>query len=124
MSLRCMVWVFDLLSQGEVPGGASTALVFLKLADRANDDGVCWPGLDTLGRDVGLSRRTVEGRSPSSSSVALLGKTPGGTAPGAICRMSITWQSTRGGVKLTGACAQMTGGVRQVTPKPVNRNYQ
>lgn len=60
MSIRCMVWAFDLLSKGRVPGGASTALVLLKLADRANDDGTCWPGIDTLGRDICLSRRTVE----------------------------------------------------------------
>jgi DNA-binding transcriptional ArsR family regulator len=35
-------------------------LVLLKLADAANDDGVCWPFVGTIARDVGVSVRSVE----------------------------------------------------------------
>lgn len=37
----------------------SQKLVLVKLADSANDDGVCWPSLRTLERDLGMTRSTV-----------------------------------------------------------------
>src|SRR5262245_27918433 len=40
-------------------GGSATA-VLRDLADRANDTGVCWPSVSTIGADTSLSRRTVQ----------------------------------------------------------------
>ena len=34
-------------------------LVLLALADWANDEGLCWPSLDTLAEKSSLNRRTV-----------------------------------------------------------------
>lgn len=36
-----------------------TKIVLLKLADRANDDGVCWPGQASMAHDCGMSERSV-----------------------------------------------------------------
>ena len=35
-------------------------LVYMYLKDRANKDGQCWPAIQTIGRDLGLSRSTVK----------------------------------------------------------------
>lgn len=60
MSCVHMMAAFDALAAGRVPGGAATALVLLKIANRADENGVCWPSLDRLASDTGLGRRTVE----------------------------------------------------------------
>lgn len=39
--------------------GSSKRFVLLALADRADDDGYCWPGVKTLVEKTGLSERTV-----------------------------------------------------------------
>lgn len=38
---------------------AGQKLILLKLADNANDAGVCWPSLSTIAKDCGCSTRTV-----------------------------------------------------------------
>ena len=51
---------FDLLAHH--PWGqlrAVDALILLRLADRADKQGICWPGYDSLARDCQLSRRQV-----------------------------------------------------------------
>lgn len=58
MSLRAIIWAFDQIAVGRSPS-TSASLVLLKIADRANDDGVCWPGRRRLGRDIDLSDETV-----------------------------------------------------------------
>ncbi len=35
-------------------------LVYMYLKDRANKEGQCWPAIQTIGRDLGLSRSTVK----------------------------------------------------------------
>lgn len=54
MSIEAMTWAAD---QQEVKG--STKLVLLGLADYANADGVCWPGIGALARYASSSSRTV-----------------------------------------------------------------
>lgn len=71
MSLRCICWVFDQLREGRGPS-ASSSLVLLKLADRANDDGICWPGKERIGDDVGLSEETVRKSIKSLEAVGLV----------------------------------------------------
>lgn len=39
---------------------ARSKLVYMYLKDRANKDGQCWPAIQTIGRDLGLSRSTVK----------------------------------------------------------------
>ena len=34
--------------------------VYIYLRDRANVSGVCWPGIKTIARELGLSPRTVQ----------------------------------------------------------------
>ncbi len=53
MSIRHMaqVWALDLPS--------TTKLVLLKLADNANDEGICWPSMNTVAKYTGISRRAV-----------------------------------------------------------------
>jgi len=34
--------------------------VYIYLRDRANISGVCWPGIKTIARELGLSPRTVQ----------------------------------------------------------------
>lgn len=58
MSLRALVWAFGQIRDGNV-GKDSAKLILLKLADRANDDGTCWPGRESLGLDVGISEITA-----------------------------------------------------------------
>ncbi|MFN3597285.1 MAG: helix-turn-helix domain-containing protein [Rubricoccaceae bacterium] len=56
MSLRWMSAVFD----APEPQGTDR-LMLLALADNANDEGVCWPGVETLQRKCGLgTRRAAE----------------------------------------------------------------
>lgn len=58
MSFRAIVWTFDQIRAGHSPS-ASCSLVLLKLADRSNDDGYCWPGQERIGSDINLSDETV-----------------------------------------------------------------
>ena len=46
----------------------SAKLVLVKLADSANDDGVCWPSHRKLARDCGLSdaQHPLQARASSS----------------------------------------------------------
>ena len=39
---------------------ARSKLVYMYLKDRANKEGQCWPAIQTIGRDLGLSRSTVK----------------------------------------------------------------
>ena len=35
-------------------------IVYLYLNDRANKDGICWPGINTIAKDLKRSRSTVK----------------------------------------------------------------
>lgn len=53
MTIRAMNWAWGV----ELP--PAMKLVLLKLADRANDDGECWPGMDVVAEACGVSVRSV-----------------------------------------------------------------
>lgn len=55
MSVRVMTQVWEI----DLP--ASQKIVLLALADCANDDGHCWPGMATLAAKCSKSERTVQG---------------------------------------------------------------
>ena len=54
MSLVATRWAWSL--RGLRP---AQKLVLLSLADRAGEDGVCWPSIPRLARDTGLNEKTV-----------------------------------------------------------------
>lgn len=53
MSIKAMNWAWDIRLQPAVK------LVLLKLADRANDDGECWPGQESIATACDMSERSV-----------------------------------------------------------------
>ena len=53
MTIRAMNWAWGI----ELP--PAMKLVLLKLADRANDDGECWPGMDVVAQACGVCERTM-----------------------------------------------------------------
>lgn len=54
MSIAALNWAWT----QECPN-ATSKLVLLALADKANEDGECWPGMDTVARMAGVSSRQV-----------------------------------------------------------------
>lgn len=72
MSARAMAWAWSQISQGRVPGGPGTALVLLKLADRADPEGRCWPGHERTAADLGLSPSTVRASTSKLDAAGLL----------------------------------------------------
>lgn len=57
MSNRWLSRAFENISV-RLPGAR---FVLVKLADNANDDGICWPSISTLCRHTGFSERAVQG---------------------------------------------------------------
>jgi hypothetical protein len=55
MSIRIMSWVWE----NSIQKG-NELLLLLALADSANDQGVCWPSLETLAKKTRMSRRYVK----------------------------------------------------------------
>ncbi len=53
MTIRAMNWAWGV----ELP--PAMKLVLLKLADRANDDGECWPGMESVAVACGVCERTM-----------------------------------------------------------------
>lgn len=53
MTIRAMNWAWGVELQ------PAMKLVLLKLADRANDDGECWPGMEAVAEACGVSVRSV-----------------------------------------------------------------
>ena len=49
---------FAMIYAEEIPHRAKTVYMYLK--DRANAAGECWPGINTIGRELNLSRSTVK----------------------------------------------------------------
>ena len=54
MTIAALNWAW----QQECPN-ATSKLVLIALADKANDDGECWPGMDHIAEMVGISTRQV-----------------------------------------------------------------
>lgn len=53
MTIKAMNWAWGV----DLP--PAMKLVLLKLADRANDDGECWPGMDVVAQACGVSRASL-----------------------------------------------------------------
>ena len=53
MSVKYSAWAWN------QPYKHPTKVVLLRLADRANDKGECWPGMQSVADDCGISRRSV-----------------------------------------------------------------
>ena len=54
MSIKIMSWVLD-----HSPYEGKARLVHVVLADHANDDGVCWPSQEKIGKRAGCSTEHV-----------------------------------------------------------------
>ena len=61
---------YSAIYQEDLP--ARSKLVYMYLKDRANKDGQCWPAIQTIGRDLGLSRSTVKRALKDLEQAALL----------------------------------------------------
>lgn len=67
MSAKATYWAWE--QQVDNP---STKLVLLKLADNANDKGVCWPSFGYLSHHTGFNRRTIMRHIQTLESAGLL----------------------------------------------------
>jgi len=56
MSIKALNWAFS----QEL--AASPKLTLLALADHADDDGICWPGVTGLAKKTSQSERTIQRR--------------------------------------------------------------
>lgn len=54
MSFKCMLWASKART-----GSATKKVILLLLADRANDEGMCFPSMDTIAYDCELTRECV-----------------------------------------------------------------
>ncbi|BAP87760.1 hypotjetical protein [Burkholderiales bacterium GJ-E10] len=59
MSARAAAWAWGIVSAGRIPS-PSGKLVLLKMADRADPEGRCWPGHERTAADCGLSESSVK----------------------------------------------------------------
>ena len=57
MSIHAITMVLDFAPEHWIP---ATRMVALALADRVNQDGICWPSVADLQRRSGLSKRWVQ----------------------------------------------------------------
>jgi len=57
MSVKLSAYVWDGLAQAGVKG--TQLLVMLRLADFSSDEGTCYPGIETIARQIGAGRSTV-----------------------------------------------------------------
>lgn len=67
MSVRAMAWAWS----KECPTAAAK-LVLLKLADHADDDGVCWPSQGRIAKDTGLTRNWVNAQIAKLAELGIL----------------------------------------------------
>lgn len=71
MSIKLMTRIWD-----EAPYSQTTLLVLLCLADMANDDGVCWPSVETIARRSRVSPRWVRDVLVELETAGWVGKEP------------------------------------------------
>lgn len=67
-------------------------VVMLKLADNANDEGVCWPSLQRIAGEGCLSRSTVCDRLSWLEAQGIISRQPGGARPGERGGKTTTYQ--------------------------------
>lgn len=59
MSVRASQWAWDIIACGRT-SSAGESLVLLRLADRADPEGVCWPGSNRTAKDLRMTPRGVQ----------------------------------------------------------------
>jgi hypothetical protein len=70
MSIKWMVWVWE-----NSPFKQAQLLIHLKLADFANDNGVCWPSVETIAKAARCTPRHVQDTLSTMEEMKLLKKT-------------------------------------------------
>lgn len=70
MSLKVMAWAWE-----QATASSGEKLVLLALADHANDDGQCWPGMERIGQKCGMGKRQVSNHVQRLIEAGLLGTT-------------------------------------------------
>lgn len=68
MTIKAMNWAWEV----DLP--PALKLVLLKLADRANDDGECWPGQASIAKACGIGERTLVRHLATLEAMGLLQK--------------------------------------------------
>lgn len=58
MSSAAQAWAWQVIRAGRSPT-ATCSLVLIRLADRADSEGQCWPGHECTARDLSIGERTV-----------------------------------------------------------------
>ena len=86
MSVRVSTWVWH-----ETTAKGSDLLVLLALADSANDDGECWPGVDTIGSKTRMSRATVFRRLDALEEGGLIERLRRGKRQTNVYRVCVPW---------------------------------
>lgn len=86
MSVRVSTWVWH-----ETGASGSDLLVLLALADSANDDGQCWPGVDVLVEKTRMSRATVFRRLDALESAGLIERLRRGKRQTNVYRVVVPW---------------------------------
>lgn len=59
MSVAAQAWAFAMIAGERVGRSASTKLVLIRLADRADPSGTCWPGYERTAVDLDMAPSTV-----------------------------------------------------------------
>lgn len=109
-----MAWAFSILPKIE----GMDKIILLRLADRADPDGVCWPGHARTAADVGVSKRTVQRAVVSLEAAGFLRRQE---RPGRSCLLKLM-VPTQGGDILSPLSNGMGGdrmsrvGCQRVTP--------
>lgn len=70
MSIKVMAWAWE-----QATTSSGEKLVLLALADHANDDGQCWPGMERIGQKCGMGKRQVSNHVQRLIEAGLLGTT-------------------------------------------------
>lgn len=91
MSIAALNWAW-----GQKCPNATSKLVLLALADKANEDGECWPGMDTVAEMAGVSVRQVSTHLSRLSEAGLIEKRRRRTALGHLGRyvFHLSWTSS------------------------------
>lgn len=70
MSIKAMQWAWN------VPLSSNLKLILMALADNADDEGICWPRVNTIAKKCSVAPRTVQRAIKTLQSLDLLGKSP------------------------------------------------
>lgn len=98
MSVRVSTWVWH-----ETTAAGSDLLVLLALADCANDDGECFPGVEVLVDKTRMSRATVFRRLDALEEGGLLERIRRGNRQSNVYRIRVPWAGVTASTKHSGA---------------------